>query len=161
MEIVPLLADMAAPEPVEVVVEEDDRHLLLREQPLLFDVPDGFTTLTREMQAQRPRELGDVVVCRGDPLRLIAIVYDVDREPIWDEVGVVTAYQRVINELNRWQAATVMMPLLGTAHGHMSPNHSADLLGTALNNETPALLEQLYLRLASDCDIDALRGLLE
>ena len=161
MEIRPLIDQAAPAEQVEVVVEEDDRALLLRQQPLVFDRPEGLITLTQEMVGESTKEPGDVVVVEGEPLRLIAIVYDVDREPMWESAWVLRAYREVMHQLDRWQAATVILPLLGVQHGHMPVAQSATHLGQVLESAPARLLQRIYLRVVDESAWETVNSVLD
>ncbi|MBW2408446.1 MAG: hypothetical protein JRF72_01515, partial [Deltaproteobacteria bacterium] len=92
-----------------------------------------------------PEPVGSVVVKKGNPLRFLAIVHDVNQEPTWREEWVVTALKQVFREGEKRQISSMGLPLLGTQHGRLDKLRFAALLAEVLNRITFDHLNRLWL----------------
>lgn len=139
--------DLFNPEICEphVVVREEDVQLVLSAVTDLHTTSESLKELEQAALGATHHAPGSVVVQGGRPLRLLAIIHDVDREPSWCEDWILAATQAVFREAN-WRGLTrIAMPLLGTVHGQLVPQHAAELLTTALEQPDVAWPETLWL----------------
>jgi hypothetical protein len=95
---------------------------------------------------------GSVVVQPGPPLRLLAVVHDLAREPSWREEWIDAALAGVMREVRKRQVRALALPVLGARHGRMPASAFAGLLRRALEAETPPSLARLWLRAAGEAD---------
>lgn len=124
------------PFPVDAVVAEEDSHLALSTE-LVLELPGEHPV--RVMHAAREAEEvepGTVVVRRGSPLKLLAVVHRLHVSPTWQEAWVVQAIENLCREVERRQIRALGTPLLGTVHGKLSPRRSFELLGPLLAEES-------------------------
>ncbi len=133
------------PFPVAAIVIEEDTYLVLSaaaEQPMRPEHPLRLMTALRELEPEPP---GSLVVREGQPLRFLAIVHDLNRDPTWTDEWVESAYERALAETGRRGLRALGLELLATRHGRMEPQRSLDLLRDALERATPPLLERLWI----------------
>ncbi|MDZ7749635.1 MAG: hypothetical protein U5K43_13220 [Halofilum sp. (in: g-proteobacteria)] len=141
-------------------VYEDDRHGVLAADPQPRPVAAGLAGLERAALSDPGRAPGTVVVGAGRPLRLHAVVHDVEREPDWHEEWVAAATAAVLDLAARRGLARLALPLLGTVHGRL-PRHRALALLAAALARAPARPERLWLIDAGALDAARLRRLVD
>lgn len=128
---------VAAPEAsppfnVEAMTYEEDTFLIMSAEP--DEVPTDIhpIQMMTELEHFRPQEIGSVVVKKGAPLRLLAVVHDVNQEPTCREKWVEKALHAVFREVERRGIQSLGMPLLATRHGRLPRDRFARLLGRVL-----------------------------
>lgn len=127
------------------IAEEQDTCLLLGPQHELRASDTPAWAMANRLEAQRTHVPGSVVVRRGTPLRLLAIVHDVSQTPTWREAWVVEALGNILRELERRELASLTLPVLGARHGKLSTRRFAQMLGGVLARHRPACLRRLWL----------------
>lgn len=127
------------------VVREEDVQLVLSAVTDLHTTGESLKELEQAALGATNHAPGSVVVQGGRPLRLLAIIHDVDREPSWREDWILAAMQAVFRE-SHWRGLTrIAMPLPGTVHGRLAPQHAAELLATVLEQAGVVWPETLWL----------------
>jgi hypothetical protein len=134
-----------APFPVQAVVEEQDTCLILDIEPVIRKPMESFPRLVRQANEQRPRTPGEVVVRPGSPMRLLAVVHDLEREPSCKESWINDALLNVLRQLGRHRVNAAALPLLGTVHGHFNGMRFVRLLRDALHSHTSSYPKKLWL----------------
>lgn len=133
------------PFPVEAIVAEEDTYLVLSAKIDLrvpAEHPLRVMTAAHESEAARP---GSVVVRTGSPLKLMAVVHDLSREPSCEEEWVISALEQIILQTERLRLRSVALPLLGSVQGVLEPDHCAELLWAVLVAREPETLERIWL----------------
>ncbi len=125
---------------VEALVVEDDTHLVLGADPLARETREEPGQLLENARASIGPTPGTLVVRGGHPLRLHAIVHDLDEEPSWREEWVVSALREILREVEARELRSLALPLLGCVHGSLVPDRFVELLSSAL---TEAAVERL------------------
>ena len=92
-----------------------------------------------------PLAPGTVTIRDERPPRLLAVVLDVDREPIWNPAWTSTALKRVFAIAGERLFRSLGLPLLGAHHGDMPEGLALTLLCRAVRHHAPASLEVLWL----------------
>jgi len=135
----------AAPFPVQAVVEEQDTALILDLEPVLRPPQQSYPALVSAMRQQRPRRPGDVIVRRGRPLQLLAVVHDLDEEPGCRAEWIEPALTGILQRCVRYRIRSMALPLLGSVHGRFNGMHFVRLLRTALARHALPYPERLWL----------------
>jgi len=132
---------------VDAIVEEQDTSLLHGDTHLVRDTVESYETLIGKMQrqAQTPLVPGQVIVKHTTPRRFIAIIYDIGRKPIYRLEWIATALERLLHEMETYQARNIAMPLLGVTHGRCPEADFMDLLCTMLPTVRADYPEKLWL----------------
>ena len=145
----PVEITVAPPEPApwyaDAIVEEQDTGLLLGEPHLLRDTTESYETLIGKMQDQSPLGPGQVLVEHTTPRRFIAIVYDIEKNPMSRPEWIAAAMDRLMRALVRYQVRKIAMPLFGAAHGHYPCTNFMDLLCSTLPHVQGGYPEKLWL----------------
>lgn len=134
--------------PVDAVVEEQDRYRILGLDGVLPEpVPESFPRLIHDIDAETPAPLGALLRGGGRPLRLKAVLLDVDRG-----VEVQLEYLREVADrlcvfVDAASIRRLGLPLLGCVHGDASPELFANVFAPRLR---ATRLETLYLLAGSN-----------
>ena len=131
---------------VNAVVEEQDTSLVLGETDEIRDPgekPAWYLANIAEVQSLLSP--GHVIVRDTHPLRLQAIVHDLDQDPICRELWVRQALQQLIEITEKRNIHSLQMPLLGTRYGGVGIQQFIDLLLDELSKEDTGSLEKLWL----------------
>ena len=148
-----------APFPVDAEVVEEDRYFVLSAAPVVRDVDEHVVRLMTEAAAARPAEPGSVSVRRGQPMKILAVVHDLDREPTWREEWVESALREAFREMERRQWRSAALPLIGTLHGGLAPRRFAELLVRVLGGTSAGALRRLWIVVSSETGAEVLRTL--
>lgn len=140
---------VAPPEPspfmVQAVVEEQDSCLVLDAEPVLREPAETYPRLVRQANEQRPRKPGEVIVRRGSPMRLLAVVHDLENDPTCREEWINDALLNVLRQLGRHRINAAALPLLGTVHGRFNGMRFVRLLRDALHSHASPYPKKLWL----------------
>ncbi len=136
-----------APFPVDAVVEEEDTWLVLSAPAEVPARPEHPLRLMTALWEAEPLEPGTVVVRPGTPLRMLAVVHDLERQPTWEEAWVAAALEEVLRLVDQRSLHAVAMPPLGARHGDLDLERFTQLLHQALERRPAAALERLWLML--------------
>ncbi len=129
----------------DAVVEEQDTALVLDIEPVIRQPKEDYSIIVDEMIEQQPLVPGDVIVRKGRPVRFLAIVHDLDRDPTCDAGAIAVAIENLLKLLNEHRIQSVALPLLGTVHGRFHDEMFMTLLYNALRNEPLKYTEYLWL----------------
>lgn len=131
-----------SPFPVSALVEEQDTCLLLGApgQPLEQESRPNWY-VSRQAAEQRPRQPGEVIIRPGRPVRLLAVVYDVDREPNCHVAWITAALHNIftIASENQWSALAI--PVLGSGYGRITLTEFMPILVRRLREQSCGELE--------------------
>ena len=134
-----------APYPVDAWAAEEDTYLVLSADPEVVESNEDPERVMAEVLATRPEEPGTVVVKGGHPLRLLAIVHDLNEEPSWKEEWVVSALEGIFQEAETRKLRSLALPLLGTLHGSLEKQRFLVLLRDSIERKSPVHLTRLWL----------------
>jgi len=148
--------DLQQPQECDAVVIEQDTFLLLGVDPVLEETATDIRTLAYEIEQQEPLTPGSVLVSRGKPLQLTAIVYDIEHEPMCDVAWIDIALTHILNEIQQRELNSVCMPMLGIEHGRISPKHFLKILDSTLQQQTITSLTDLVISGVDDIQLTAL-----
>ena len=151
---------VAAPEErppfaVDAIAFEEDTNLLMSARAELRVPKESFSTLLTEIAAFEPVEPGTVVAQGEAPLRLLAIVHDIEQTPTWRKSWVKQAVAALLAEADAHAIEALCVPVLGSVHGAMSTAQFAALFRQALEAQAPKKLLRVWV-MVSDNESDAL-----
>jgi len=126
-------------------VVEEDTSLVLGDYHPFRPSDESATRLVKRM-VEAPRVLpGQVLVRPGRPVRLLAVVHDLDREPTWREPWIYNALVAVLHEAAELRLNRVALPLLGTRHGRLTLERFLELLAEVLQEHVGPWPRQVWL----------------
>ena len=119
---------------VDAAVAEEDTWLALSADATEVRPPGHpVRVMTQVWNAEAARP-GSVAIRPGVPLRLLAIVHDLNAEPSWRAEWVEAALGNVFSALEERQLAAVALPFIGTRHGRLPELTFMELLRGALES---------------------------
>lgn len=130
---------------VDAVAVEQDTALVLDEDPLLYAPGNSLSEISTEIERFHEPVPGSVVVQRGRPKKLYAIIHDLEQEPTWRAEWVLTAIRNVLSLSERQSLRAIALPLLGCRFGQLESWRFIDLLCQALQLHPPTIRLKLWL----------------
>jgi hypothetical protein len=130
---------------VDAEALEEDTFLVLSADPEVRDPKEHPVRLMTDVWDMKPVEPGSVIAKGRRPLRLLAIVHDLNQEPTWREEWVKVALDGIFQEVESRELKSLSLPLLGTIHGHMDQKRFVHMLVEALQKKPPIHLKRLWL----------------
>jgi len=141
---------VAAPEhnppfTVDAVAFEEDTFLVLSADRRVHAPKEPLVRLMTRVIETRPETPGSVLVKGKRPLRLLAIVHDLNQEPSWREEWIASALEGIFRETESRRLGSIALPFLGTLHGSLKKERFVELLRCALERMSPNHLKRLWL----------------
>lgn len=133
------------PFPVEALILEEDTFLVLSAEPVVVDPPEEPMRLMTRLIETRPETPGSVLVREREPVRMLAVVHDVNREPSWREEWVARALERALEKAEQRGMHSVGLEMLGCMHGRLDPVRFASLLKATLARLAPCKVRRIWL----------------
>ena len=130
---------------VDAVVEEQDTNLILGKSPVILDTIESFPAMVKKMEQQTCEKVGNVIVKQSIPIRLIAIVYDVEHTPIGKKIWIVEAIQNILAQCDKYKIKTLAMPLVGTSYGKLEEESIIQLLQNSLIQNRQQTLKKILI----------------
>lgn len=122
----------------DAIVEEQDTNLLTGLKPEIKDTVESYPSLVGKMQRQEPLLPGQVLIKHETPIRLVAIIYDIEQKTVCREEWIVTALQNILAECNALEIQTLVLPVLGEAHGNITPDRFRQIMEMLVPETGPA-----------------------
>jgi len=133
-----------SPFPVDGVAVEDDTYSVLAADPSVSEPADHPIRIWNALKDVAEAVPGSVIVKRGRPLKFLAVVHDLARDPTWKEEWVAAALARVLAECERRGLKSLGLPPLGTVHGKLAHERFVELLCSAIDRQ-PSTLERIWI----------------
>ncbi len=149
----------ARPFRVNAMVFEEDTWMMMSASPTVCQPDIHPIRLMTDVINAEPEPIGSVVVRKGNPLRFLAIVHDVNQDPTWREEWVAIALKQVFREGEKRKTSSMSLPLLGTIHGRLDKLRFVALLAEVLNHIVFNHLKQLWLIVPPQTGQDIIRVL--
>ena len=143
---------VAAPEekvpfPIDAKVEEEATYLVLSADAQVREPREPLMRVLTEVLETQGETPGTVVVQRGQPLRLLAVIHDLAADPTWKEEWIAQALDEILRQAQRRQLRSLALPLLGTVHGRLERLKCLELIHDALGRASAsAFPERIWLR---------------
>lgn len=148
--------------PVDAVVEEQDRYRILGlDTSLPEPVSASFPRLISEIDSELPVALGSLLRGHGKPVRLQAVLIDIDHGGRVELEHLREVADRLCILVDAMPIRRLGMPLLGGVHGDVAPAVFASVFAPRLR---ATQLETLYLLTGSNPEahvLNELRALFE
>lgn len=139
-------ADQADPPfPVDARAFEEDTYLVLSADQSFRDSGESLGQALLRANNTEPHRPGTVVVQSGKPLRLLAVIHDLDEDPTWKKEWIRQCLSRILTVTEERRLPTLGLPLLGTKHGRFNPLNCLNLTMEVLGQAKPTQLKRLWL----------------
>ena len=130
---------------VDAVAFDEDTFLVMAADREVRDPHEHQVRLITRVIETRPETPGSVLVQGQRPLRLLAIVHDLNQDPTWKEEWVASALDGVFREAERRRLQSIALPFLGSLHGSLEKERFLVLLRSALQRASAKNLRRLWL----------------
>jgi hypothetical protein len=130
---------------VDAVAAEEDTFLVLSADPEVRDPGEPMVRVMTRVIEMRPATPGSVLMRGGDPMRLLAIVHDLNQEPSWREEWVASALDRIFQVAESRRLSSIALPSLGTLYGSLEKRRFVVLLWNALERISTVNLKRIWL----------------
>jgi hypothetical protein len=138
---------------IDAIVEEQDTSLLLGVAPTIVEPNESYEKLVSQMISQQPRSPGEVVVKGNHPVRLLAVVHNLELEPTWKEEWIANTLGHIFKESVNNKIKTVAMPVLGSIYGSLNYENFIELFRSALPPGNFTYPEKIWLSVpAPECN---------
>jgi hypothetical protein len=124
---------------------EEDTFLVMSAEPIVRAPKESLMRVMTRVIETRPETPGTVLVRGKRPLRLLAVVHDLNQEPSWREKWVADCLEKILAEAESRKLKSIALPFLGTLHGRLERGRFLELLGDALSQSALTHLERLWL----------------
>ena len=127
------------------IICEEDTFLVMSADGEVRE-PDGdLVRIVAGAYSTLPHQPGSVVVQEGKPVRLLAVVHDLNLEPSCRKEWVLAACRNSLLLADRRKLHHIAMPLLGSVHGVLDWETAIDLLADVLAELHVEYLQRLWL----------------
>ncbi len=138
---------------VDARVVEEDTFRIMSAAPEWAPPEVHPLQLMNELQHYESDRPGSVVVQAGRPIRLLAVVYDLDCDPSWRVEWVAAALRQIMREAAKRRLYSLGLPLLGRQHGRMPRAAFVDLLAGVLADRRSHVPRRLWLMVSAPVDV--------
>lgn len=145
---------------VNALAVEQDTALVLGEDSMELTTGRPSTEFKSDLEHLSEPLPGSVLVKRGTPKRLYAIVHDLEQDPSIRQEWVVKALHNIMRLADRQPLHAIAMPLLGTRYGQLEQRRFLELLCYILTKYPPSSPLKLWL-IAPRYDVHELLEVLE
>ena len=130
---------------VDAMAMEEDTFLVMSADGTVRDAGEPLIKVMTRVINTQPRRPGSVIVQERTPLRLLAIIHDLNEEPSWREDWVTRALEGIFHEAEMRKLRSIGIPFLGTLHGTMEKRRFLVLLRSSIERFSLHHLKQLWL----------------
>ncbi len=133
------------PFPVDAVAFEEDTFLVLSAETAVGGPKESLMRVMTKLIETRPETPGSVLVKGKRPLRMLAVVHDLNREPTWREEWVENALKGIFQEVERRRLNSLALPFIGTLHGKLKKEDFIRMLREVLEATECKYLKKVWL----------------
>lgn len=140
-----VVAENATPANVDAVVEEQDTALVLG-KPGNISISDEkpVWVLANQLESSGEPVPGSVLIRKGNPVRLLAIIHDLAQDPTWKTQWITKALDNIFISAQSCGIHSIKMPILGAQHGRYPFENFLSLLVERIKHSTPSI-EKIWL----------------
>ncbi|MCG8378990.1 MAG: hypothetical protein MI865_05905 [Proteobacteria bacterium] len=129
----------------DAIVEEQDTNMVLGKSHVVMNTIESFPALVKKMEQQTREIPGSVIIKSSKPKRFIAVIYDVDHDPICERVWLETALETILADCDQYKIKTLAMPAMGTSYGKIDEDEFTELLQNTLMNKRRKDLKKILI----------------
>jgi hypothetical protein len=130
---------------VDAMAVEEDTFLVLSAERRVRHVREPLIKVMTKVINTQPRNPGSVIIQEGTPLRLLAVIHDLNEEPSWREEWIMRALKGIFYEAETRKLRSIGIPFLGTLHGTMERKRFLLLLRSSIERVSLNHFRQLWL----------------
>jgi len=133
------------PFPVDAVAFEEDTFLVLSADTSVREPKESLVRVMTGLIETHPETPGSVLVKGRHPLRMLAVVHDLNQEPTWKKQWVESALRGIFQEAERRRLGSLALPFIGTVHGKLGKEQFVGMLRDVLAGMEFKHLKNLWL----------------
>jgi len=145
------------PFPVDAEAFEEDTFLVLSADTAVRETHEPLIRVMTRVIETRPETPGSILVRGKRPLRILAIVHDLNQEPSWKMEWVQSALRQLFKEVESRRLKSLALPFLGTMHGSLEKRSFVMLLREALALKEFKYMKHLWLIVPTGTDRETLK----
>lgn len=147
-----IASDNHSPLPIKAMVEEQDTSLVLEPENIIRDpgVEKPAWYMASILEYQKLHKPGEIIFKPGNPIRLWAIIHDLELTPSWRSEWIEKALKNILELCEKKNIVSVCLPVLGSQFGHFKLTKFIPLLVKALKNSNPSALKNIWLVVPPD-----------
>ncbi len=130
---------------VDAIAYEEDTFLIMSADTEIVDPGKNIMTLMTNLIEIEPEPLGSVKIISGNPIKFLAIIHDVDREPTWEEEWIENSLREIFLEIEKRKLSSFALPLLGTLYGNIEIEGFLTILKRIIEKASIKNLRHLWL----------------
>jgi hypothetical protein len=130
---------------VDAVTAEEDTFLVMSADRTVRDPKEPLMKVMTRVINTRPKTPGSVFVQGTTPLRLLAVVHDLNEDPSWKEAWITRALVGIFCEAEIRKLRSIAVPFLGTLHGSLDKERFLVLLRSTIERISLHHLKRLWL----------------
>lgn len=130
---------------IQALVVEDDTWRVLGANPEFRPTSQHPIRLMSELETAEPLEPGSLFVEEGSPVRIHAVIHDLEQDPICRLGWITQTLVELLRLVESRRYSEIMTPLLGVRHGKVEPARALALLDRALTSSAPPSLSRVWL----------------
>ena len=135
----------APPFKIDALAVEEDTYLIMSAEPTHAPPAEHPLRFLAELARLEPEKPGSIVVRGHNPVRLMAVVHDVNKDPTWREKWIKKALCEIFKEADIRRLSALGLPLIGTKHGKLKNHRFAELLAKAMKKSAFNHLKKLWI----------------
>ncbi len=130
---------------VDAVAAEEDTFLVMSADRAVHTPKEPLVKVMTRVINTRPKTPGSVLVQSTTPLRLLAVVHDLNEDPSWKEAWITHALDGIFHEAEIRKLGSIAVPFLGTQHGSLDKERFLVLLRSTIERVSLHYLKRLWL----------------
>ena len=136
---------------VGAVIEEQDTALLLDETSVIRDPGEKpLWFYANKLEQQTLIEPGKVITRDTQPLRLQAIIHDLESDPVCNELWVFQAFQQSLEIAEHHEIDAIQTPPLGYKFGKLDYEQFFSIMLEIINRQRPALVKKIWINIPEE-----------
>lgn len=133
------------PAKIDALVFEEDAFLIISDEPEYIPPPKHPIRLMSDIANFKPQVPGTVVIKGENPIRMLAVVHDVNQDPTWKEEWIEKAVCSVFQKAEILKLRTLGLPMIGTKHGKLTYQNFSKIFARALRTCVFKYLKLIWL----------------
>lgn len=140
------------PVPIQATVVEQDTSLILEPDEEIRDpgTDKPIWYMANLLEHQRLHKPGDIIYKPGSPIKLWAVIHDLEQTPSWHQKWIEKALENIIGLCERKNITSICLPVLGSQFGHFQITNFILLLVKTLKASKPVTLKRIWLVVPED-----------
>lgn len=142
---VTLRAEGDPPFDVDAIAIEDDTHMVLSADPKFKFTEGSPQKGLKKAGSSKALAIGSVVVRPGSPIRFLAIIHDLSKQPTWTEKSIQQALCNVFREAEKRKLRSIAVRALGSQRGSVDEDRFIELFNAVLAGTNLKSVKRIWI----------------